>query len=65
MSAEEVHQQANHCHHFRGQPAISTWLSSSRSKLDGERLHALGNMVLPRCATLAWNVLVAATVEDH
>ena len=63
MNLQEIHAQANQCWHFRNQPRLCDWLQHSQSDEDEARLHAIGNLVLPRCAHLAMNVLSAATLE--
>lgn len=58
MEAAEIHAQCHMCWNFRSQPHITTWLSPHQSSEDESRLHAVGNMVLPKCARLALHVML-------
>ena len=57
MSQSDIHAQAHQCWHFRKPPPLVEWLSQSHTKEDRERLCAIGNIVIPRCARLAMHVI--------
>ena len=57
MSPEEMVEEAHKCHHLRQMPPLTTWLINEHDSLDGERLRALGNIVIPRMASLACSIL--------
>ena len=64
MTEAEIHAEANKCHNLRNRPCVSQWLIQSHDKQDASRLHAVGNMVLPKCAALAFHLMAAADRED-
>lgn len=63
-SEKEIHEEANKCWNLRNQPPITTWLAQSLGKHDLHRLHAIGNMVLPKCACLAMHLLLHAHRQE-
>lgn len=65
MPASVIHENANQCHNLRNRPPLASWLSNSQTKSDQARLHAIGNMVIPKCATLAMHLLVNSHRCQH
>ena len=57
MSTEEIQTQAHSCFYFRGQPAISSWLTQKQDSDGPRRLAACGNIVIPKMAELAVSIL--------
>lgn len=45
------------------QVPMSTWLKTKQDTQDRGRLHQLGNMVVPQCATLGFHVLLRMLAE--
>jgi hypothetical protein len=43
--------------HSSAKPALKSWLASEKTKLDMERLKAVGNIVMPRVAYMAINLI--------
>lgn len=57
MSAKEIQ---NHCHRRwnpMGRVPLAQWLLSEAKPVDLERLHVLGNIVMPPCARLGLHLL--------
>ena len=57
MSDAEMIAEAHKCHHLRRMPRVTNWLLEEQDPGDGERLHALGNIVIPKMAELACHIL--------
>ena len=57
MTPHEIEKQAHMCYHFRERPPLSQWLQDSQNEEDKARLAAVGNLVIPRCASLAMHLL--------
>lgn len=57
MTSKDIEQQAHQRFHFRSPPPLCDWLAHTQSASDQKRLHAVGNVVIPRCASLAMHVI--------
>ena len=61
MTKEEIKRQANFCQHFsHRRPPLTSWLLNTKGAYDKLRLEAVGNIVIPRCAALAMQIMAAA-----
>ena len=57
LTNEEMIAEAHRCHHFCKAPPMESWLNRSQEPLDSCRLKAIGNVVIPRVASLACQIL--------
>lgn len=57
MSAKDVENRCQQPWNPKGWMPLHTWLWHEASDLDLDRLHALGNIVMPRCGQLALHLL--------
>lgn len=64
MTPTEIEQQAHMCFHFRNRPPLESWLVHNQTKEDENRLKAVGNLVIPRCAALAMDILGCAELRE-
>lgn len=57
LTNDEMIAEAHRCHHFRKAPPLHTWLQHSQETMDSRRLKAIGNVVIPKVASLACQIL--------
>lgn len=64
MTFEEVRASAHKCYHLRHpKPPVSQWLLQQRDSGHEFRLRSCGNIVIPRCADLALQILAVMCKE--
>ena len=56
-TVKEMNEQANADWNCESKPELSKWLKAKQCPIDKERLKAVGNIVFPKCAQLAVNVI--------
>lgn len=64
LKLEEMEAAAHQCHFLRNPPRLSRWLLQRRLFKDDFRLRACGNVVIPRMAELAVQILAAMYRES-
>ena len=63
-TVEEMHTQANGIWNGDSKPELSKWLKAKQCPSDKARLKAVGNIVFPKCAQLAVNVIAHQILKE-
>lgn len=62
-TSEQIEKEAHSSWNPNGRPPLSKWLLKSQEEWAPQRLRAVGNIVIPRQATLALHILADADMK--